>query len=153
MSTQVLKTINHIVTARARMIGAQSGPTVEEALADARGYYSIVRPGLPTTFVAANGGWTTQPAEALCWNNTADLLRAAQHLNVSGLRIINAPTPEEIAQIAAQIAASANTRKAAIAARNVKREQRAAALKAARTAALPGPAVTSAAMGVAQNRG
>jgi hypothetical protein len=91
-----LKTIDQIVTARSRMIGAQTGSTPEQALANTKGSFAVVRPGFVTRYVGVNGGWTTDPAQALTWSNTADLLRACYKLNVSGLRIVNAPTADDI---------------------------------------------------------
>lgn len=132
MSTQAIKTINQIVSARARMVGSQTGPTTEQALAVAKGSFSVVRPGNPTRYVASNGGWTTDPADALTWTNTTDLLRAAYKLNVSGLRIVNAPTPQELAEQRAVVTDATAAREAAIAS-NV---EKVAARRAKRLAAI-----------------
>lgn len=135
MSTQAIKTMNQIVLARSRMVGAQTGATTEQALAatpNTGAAYCVVRPGLPARYVASNGGWTSDPTQALTWNNTTDLLRAAYKLNISGLRIIAAPTPADLAVLAGDVATAAASRKASLAARNAKKTARKDALRAAR---------------------
>lgn len=138
MSTQAIKTMNQIVLARSRTVGTQTGLTTEQALATnakAGIAYCVVRPGLPLRYVATNGGWTSDPADALTWNNTTDLLRAAYKLNISGLRIIGAPTAADLAALASDVATAAASRKASLAARNAKKIARKDALRAARTPA------------------
>jgi len=114
--TQALKTMNQIVAARARITGTQTGPTTEQALATAPGSYVVVGPWDPLRYVSISGGWTADPRQALVWDNTQDLLRACYKLNVSGLRIIGAPTADELAADAALIHQANTTRANALAA-------------------------------------
>lgn len=133
--TMALKTVNDIVMARSRMIGEQTGISTQAALASAQGAFAVVRPGVVPNYVAARGGWTTDATQALTWSNTADLLRACYKLNVSGLRIVNAPTLEDIAAGQKVIADASASRAAALAKRESGANAKRAAITASRQAA------------------
>lgn len=135
-----------IARIKSKTIGTPTQPPVtDQQLAKMTAGYVLLRTGVPDTYLQAANMWTTDATKAMVFPDARRLWAAAHRLSISGLVIKNAPTAQDIAQVAADKKAMQarviQSRVAAKAKRAARISSRKAALSKPKSSAKPAAAL------------